>query len=314
VKTLITGGAGYIGSHIAHSLYAEGLDVVIVDDLSSGHRSFVPYGVPFIDLSVLQTAALKHTMLVHGVSSVVHLAGFKYAGRSIEQPLHTYDQNVNGTMSVLKAMAQSGVHNLVFSSSAAVYGTPDHTPVTEESPVKPESPYGESKLISEWMIANQPNLRHTSLRYFNVAGSGSDQLYDSSPCNLFPCVINAIRTNEQPVIFGGDYPTPDGTCVRDYVHVSDVADAHVTAIKRLYQGETLEPVYNLGSGRGASVLEVVKAFGTATGKYVEPRVEPRRQGDPASIVASGERAARDLGWTAQRTLNEMAESAWDAAN
>jgi UDP-glucose 4-epimerase len=212
-------------------------------------------------------------------------------------------------------MQSRGVDRIVFSSSAAVYGTPDVDLVTEDTAKRPESPYGESKLIGEWLMADQARaagLRHTSLRYFNVVGSGTDEVFDSSPHNLFPLVFDALLDGRTPRINGDDYATPDGTCVRDYIHVSDLADAHVAAARRLDAGEPLETVYNLGSGDGVSVGEIMREVAKVTGIAFQPEVGPRREGDPARIVASGERAARDLDWRMRHSLAEMVESAWAA--
>lgn len=312
---LVTGGAGYIGSHVALAFRQVGLDVVALDDLSSGHREFVPQDVPLVVGSVLDVDLVRGALAEHAVTGVVHLAGFKYAGVSVQRPLHTYEQNVTGTAHLLAAMAAEGVDRLVFSSSAAVYGTPDVPLVTEATPTTPESPYGESKLIGEWLLADQARatgLRHTSLRYFNVVGSGTPDLYDTSPHNLFPLVFDALLAGRTPRINGDDYPTPDGTCVRDYLHVADLAAAHVTAAQALTEGRPLETVYNLGSGDGVSVRQIMTAVATATGIAFTPEVGPRRPGDPARIVASGELAARDLGWRMRHTLDEMVASAWQA--
>ena len=317
---LVTGGAGYIGSHVVQAFLAEGLDCVVVDDLSSGHASFVPPEVPLVRTSILDTAAVTETLRAHAVTGVVHLAGFKYAGVSVQRPLHTYEQNVTGTAHLLQAMADAGVASIVFSSSAAVYGTPDTDLVTEATPTAPESPYGESKLIGEWLLRDvarasadtERPLRHTSLRYFNVVGSGSPDLYDSSPHNLFPLVLDALVAGRTPRINGDDYPTPDGTCVRDYVHVADLAVSHVAAARALEAGRPLEPVYNLGSGDGVSVREIMTAMADVTGIAFTPEITARRPGDPARIVASGERAARDLDWRMRHTLDEMVASAWSA--
>jgi UDP-glucose 4-epimerase len=312
---LVTGGAGYIGAHVVRAFADAGMGVVALDDLSSGHRAFVPKDVPFVEATILDTDTLRSCLAEHGVTGVVHLAGFKYAGVSVSRPLHTYDQNVTGTVSLLRAMHDSGVDAMVFSSSAATFGTPSTDMVTEESPTAPESPYGESKLIGEWLLADQERavgLRHTSLRYFNVVGSGTDEVYDSSPHNLFPLVIEALIEGRTPRINGTDYATPDGTCVRDYVHVADLAVSHVAAARAIADGKELERVYNLGSGSGLSVREVMDAMARVTGVAFEPEVHPRRPGDPARIVASGDLAARDLDWQMRHTIDEMVASAWSA--
>jgi len=312
---LVTGGAGYIGSHVVRAFAEQGIDTVVVDDLSSGRRTFLPAGTRFVQGTVLDGAQLENTIERYDVRGVVHLAGFKYAGVSVSRPLHTYQQNVTGTATLLAAMEATGVDRIVFSSSAAVYGTPDVDLVTETTETHPESPYGESKLIGEWLIGDQgraTGLRHTSLRYFNVVGSGTAEVFDPSPHNLFPLVFEALLEGGTPRINGDDYPTPDGTCVRDYIHVADLAAAHVVAAKRLDAGEPLEPVYNLGSGDGSSVGEIMQTVAAVTGIEFTPEIGPRRPGDPARIVASGELAARDLDWRMAHTLAQMVESAWEA--
>lgn len=317
---LVTGGAGYIGAHIVRAFRAAGIDPVVIDDLSSGHASFVPEGVPFVHASILDRGAVDGALRDHGVEGVVHLAGFKYAGVSVQRPLHTYAQNVEGTRVLLAAMQAADVANLVFSSSAAVYGTPDVALVTEDLPKRPASPYGESKLIGEWLIRDQGvatagsehPLRHTSLRYFNVVGSGDPAVYDSSPHNLFPLVFEALIEGRTPKIFGDDYDTPDGTNVRDYVHVADIAAAHVVAAQRLAAGSPIEPAYNLGSQNGLSVKQIMDAMARATGIPFTPVVGPRRPGDPDRIVATGELAARDLDWANRHTVDDMVRSGWEA--
>ncbi|MGX5695885.1 UDP-glucose 4-epimerase GalE [Agromyces soli] len=312
---LVTGGAGYIGAHVVRAFREKGIDVVVLDDLSSGRRGFVPQGVEFVQGSILDGALVEDALRTHDVRGVVHLAGFKYAGVSVDRPLHTYQQNVTGTATLLAAMEATGVSRIVFSSSAAVYGTPDVDLVTESTAKHPESPYGESKLIGEWLLRDQAKaqgLAHTSLRYFNVVGSGDPAVYDVSPHNLFPLVFDALLDGRTPRINGDDYPTPDGTCVRDYIHVADLAAAHVVAAERLEAGAALEPVYNLGSGDGVSVGEIMAAVAQVTGIAFRPEIAPRRPGDPARIVASGELAARDLDWRMRHTLAEMVQSAWDA--
>jgi len=316
---LVTGGAGYIGAHVARCLLESGRKVVVLDDLSSGHREFLDPRAGFVEGSVVDPAAVARALRVPGgdapVTGVVHLAGFKYAGVSVQKPLHTYDQNVTGMQVLLAGMVEAGVTRLVFSSSAATFGTPDVDLVTETTPTAPESPYGESKLIGEWLIrdvARVADLRHTSLRYFNVVGSGYDDLYDTSPHNLFPLVLKALTEGGTPKVFGTDYATPDGSCVRDYVHVHDTALAHVAAADALEAGRPLEPVYNLGSGDGVSVLQIMDAVRRVTGTDFTPELHPRRPGDPARIVASGEMATRDLDWRMRHDLDAMVASAWSA--
>lgn len=318
---VVTGGAGYIGSHVVRALLESGRSVVVLDDLSSGHRQFVAGDVPLVTGSIADRTGVDEAFeAARGtgdgtVQGVVNLAGFKYAGVSVQRPLHTYRQNVTGMQVLLEAMLDAEVPAMVFSSSAATYGTPDVDQVTEATATNPQSPYGESKLIGEWLlrdVARVSPLRHTSLRYFNVVGSGYPDLYDTSPHNLFPLLLASLTEGRTPTVNGTDYPTPDGSCVRDYVHVQDVALAHVAAVGALEQGSTLEPVYNLGSGSGLSVLEIMAAVSRVTGKEFTPEVRDRRPGDPPRIVASGELAARDLDWTMRHDVDSMVSSAWQA--
>jgi UDP-glucose 4-epimerase len=315
VTWLLTGGAGYIGSHVVRALADAGMEPVVIDDLSSGFAQFVPDDVPFVRASLLNAEETEAALREHHVTGVIHVAGFKYAGVSVERPLHTYEQNISATVTLLKAMENTGVDKIVFSSSAATYGTPDVDLVTEETPTAPESPYGETKLVGEWLLRDAERasgLKHTSLRYFNVVGSGSPELFDTSPHNLFPIVFDMLYKGETPRINGDDYPTPDGTCVRDYLHVSDLALAHVEAARALEEGRRLEPVYNLGSGEGVSVRQIMDAIRDVTGIDFTPEVRDRRPGDPARIVANGDLAARDLGWAMRHDLRQMVESAWQA--
>lgn len=312
---LVTGGAGYIGAHVVRAFRNAGIDVVVIDSLSSGHKAFVPADVPLVTASILDAEIVRGAISEHGIVGVVHLAGFKYAGVSVDKPLLTYEQNVTGTVRLLEAMHDTGVDKMVFSSSAATFGTPDTDLVTEQTPTAPESPYGESKLIGEWLMRDAERahgLKHTSLRYFNVVGSAEPHLYDTSPHNLFPKVLDMLVQGKTPQINGDDYPTPDGTNVRDYLHVADLAETHVEAAKALESGRELEAVYNLGSSQGVSVREIMAAIAEVTGIAFDPVIAPRRPGDPARIVASGELAARDLGWEMRHDLNDMVRSAWEA--
>jgi UDP-glucose 4-epimerase len=268
---------------VVRAFLADGIDVVVIDDLSSGKAGFVPEGVPFVQANLLDGAAVRGAL--EGVSGVVHLAGFKYAGVSVDRPLHTYMQNVTAMVSLLEAMAEKEIRNIVFSSSAGVYGTPKDEVVTEQTPPDPQSPYGESKLVGEWLLRDQAaatELHHTSLRYFNVVGSGDPKVYDASPYNLFPIVCDLLTQGKVPQIYGNDHPTPDGTSVKDYVHVADLARAHVAA------------------ARGA------------TGIDFTPTEGPRRPGDPSRVVADGELAARDLDWKNTYTVDQMFATAWEA--
>ncbi|WP_406047828.1 UDP-glucose 4-epimerase GalE [Kribbella sp. NBC_00889] len=310
---LVTGGAGYIGAHVVRAFRADGIDVVVIDDLSSGQAEFVPDGVPFVHANLLDGTAVRRAL--EGVSGVVHLAGFKYAGVSVDRPLHTYTQNVTGMVSLLEAMADKDIRNIVFSSSAGVYGTPKDEMVTEQTPPDPQSPYGESKLVGEWLLRDQARaveLHHTSLRYFNVVGSGDPAVYDASPYNLFPIVCDLLSQGKIPQIYGTDHPTPDGTSVKDYVHVADLARAHVAAARALDASKTLESVYNLGSGTGTSVREIMDAARRVTGIDFTPDEGPRRPGDPSRVVANGDLAARDLGWQNTHTVDQMFATAWEA--
>lgn len=312
---LVTGGAGYIGAHVVREFLDAGMPVTVLDDLSTGRLGFLPGHVSFTRGTILDGSLLARVFDEHDVTGVVHVAGFKYAGVSVQRPLFTYEQNVDGTTVLLAAMQDRGVGRIVFSSSAAVYGTPDVDLVTEGTAKAPESPYGESKLIGEWLLRDQEvaaGLRHTSLRYFNVVGSGDPSIRDTSPHNLFPLVFDALVDGRTPRINGTDYPTPDGTCVRDYVHVSDIAKAHVAAARRLDADEPIERAYNLGSGSGVSVAEIMAAVARITGIPFEPELAARRPGDPPRIVANGDLAARDLDWAMRHSLDDMVASAWAA--
>jgi len=315
VTWLVTGGAGYIGAHVVRDLVREGISVVVLDNLSTGLRRFLPIDVPFVEEDLLETESVARVLLEHSVSGVIHIAGFKFAGLSVEDPLHTYRQNVLATMSLLEAMDRADVKRIVFSSSSSVYGNSASGLVTESEPFRPTSPYGESKVVGEWLLRDHGVARdfiHTSLRYFNVVGSGTEFLPDVSPHNLLSMVFAALEDGRTPQIFGDDYDTPDGTCIRDYIHVADLARAHVAAAKAMDSEDMLQHAYNLGSGAGTSVLEMMTAISDVTERSFRPAISPRRPGDPARVVASGELAARDIGWRMSYSLEEMIHSAWVA--
>ncbi len=318
---LVTGGAGYIGSHVVRAFRANNMEAIVFDDLSTGRKEFVPDGVPLVQGSITSSVDLARVFEAAPIEGVVHLAGFKYAGVSVQTPLACYSINVEGMRLLLEACVRHQVMNFVFSSSAAVFGTPDVELVDEDTPKAPQSPYGESKLIGEWLcrdlarsreVAGLTPFNWTALRYFNVVGSGAREVFDVSPHNLFPLVLDAISNGLPPKIFGTDYPTPDGTCVRDYIHVGDVAAAHVAAARKLAAGAPLSNYYNLGRGEGLSVRQIMDAVAEVTGVALVPEIAPRRPGDPARIVTSAARANADLEWFAHQDLESMVDSAWSA--
>lgn len=310
----MTGGAGYIGAHVVAALRERGDEVVVVDDLSAGRASRIPdVRLEQIDLAAPGAeeplAALLRDARVDGV---VHLAARKRVDESVERPLWYHAQNGGGTRAVLAATAAAGVDRVVFSSTAAVYASSDD-PVTEDSRTEPANPYGETKLVGEWMLralAATGAVRGVSLRYFNVAGAASAALADSAGGNVVPMVLERIEAGEAPRIFGADYPTPDGTCVRDYIHVADVAAAHLAALDALVDGPAYR-VFNIGTGAGTSVRALVDALLAVAGSDLAPIVEPRRAGDPAVVVADATRIRTELGWAPRFGLDEIVASAWE---
>ncbi len=311
---LVTGGAGYIGAHVVRALQSSGRGVVVLDDLSSGVRQNVPDDVPLIVASVADREVATAALREHHIDGVIHLAAKKAAGESVNMPLYYYEENVQGMQSLLASMNDVGVTNLVYSSSAAVYGTPVSNPISEGAPLAPESPYGETKVVGEW-LARGMGIAHgfswLALRYFNVAGAGSDNLGDRSVNNLVPMVFQAVSNDERPKVFGADYPTSDGSCIRDYVHVSDLAGAHVAAATRCETGVRAE-VFNVGRGQGSSVFEVMDMISEVLGSDVNAEIVARRAGDPAANFAATGLIEAELGWRATLGLREMVESAWSA--
>ncbi len=309
---LVTGGAGYIGAHVVRALVDDGAPVVVLDDLSTGDVSRVDPGATFVAGSVLDGDLVARVLRDHEVRGVVHIAAKKQVGESVADPLLYYRENVTGLVTLLEGCRGQGVDRFVFSSSAATYGLPDVELVEEDTPGVPLSPYGESKLVGEWLLrdcAAAYDLRVMSLRYFNVAGAASPELGDPGVFNLIPLVFQALAAGERPKVFGADYPTPDGTCIRDYVHVDDLAAAHPTAARALESGVP-GTTYNIGRGKGSSVLDVLRVVGEVTGTDLTYDVVDRRSGDPARVVAAVDRIRDGLGFTAQRDLRDMVDSAW----
>ena len=317
MSILVTGGLGYIGSHVARLIEQQGEKVVIVDDLSSGEMSRLG-DARLVELDIASpeaTEILGSTMRQHDIRAVVHLAGKKQVGESVLRPEWYYQQNVQGLANLLVAMRDNKVSRLVFSSSAATYGMPDVATVNEDYDCHPINPYGETKLIGEWMVSNATRawgLRGTNLRYFNVAGTGWAELADTAVSNLVPIVFAAMRDNVKPAVFGADYDTPDGSCIRDYVHVLDLAEAHLRALDYLDQDERPYSTFNVGTGQGSSVFEVLDEIRKVSGNNFEAEILPRRAGDPPALAADVTRIRETLGWNARFGLKEIIESAWSA--
>ncbi|MCX5056680.1 MULTISPECIES: UDP-glucose 4-epimerase GalE [unclassified Streptomyces] len=311
---LITGGAGYIGAHVVRAMSEAGERAVVYDDLSTGIAERVPDGVPLVVGSTLDGERVGRVLAEHDVTGVVHLAAKKQVGESVDLPLHYYRENVEGLRVLLEAVTAADVPSFVFSSSAAVYGMPDVDLVTEETPCVPMSPYGETKLAGEWLVratGRATGLSTASLRYFNVAGAATPRLADTGVFNLIPMVFEKLTENAAPHIFGDDYPTPDGTCVRDYIHVVDLAEAHVAAARALRSSPGRDLTLNIGRGEGVSVREMIDHINTITGYDRPPTVTPRRPGDPPRVVASADHAATELTWKAKHDIQDMITSAWE---
>ncbi|MEV5955853.1 UDP-glucose 4-epimerase GalE [Streptomyces sp. NPDC051987] len=311
---LITGGAGYIGAHVVRAMTEAGERTVVYDDLSTGITERLPEDVPLVTGSTLDGEKVARVLAEHEVTGVVHLAAKKQVGESVDRPLHYYHENVEGLRVLLGAVTEARVPSFVFSSSAAVYGMPDVELVTEETPCVPMSPYGETKLAGEWLVratGRATGLATASLRYFNVAGAARPDLADVGVYNLVPMVFEKLTEHAPPRIFGDDYATPDGTCVRDYIHVVDLADAHVAAARALQAEPGRELTLNIGRGEGVSVREMIDRINAVTGYDLPPVVAPRRPGDPARVVASAERITTELDWKAKHDVQDMITSAWE---
>ena len=314
-KILVTGGAGYIGSHTVHLLRKHGHDVVVVDDLSRGHEHNVDPS-RFHRLNLLETDALSGVLTREGVEAVIHFAAYIAVGESTQNPELYFTNNVSGSLSLLTAMQRAGVKRIVFSSTAAVYGTPERTPITEDLPYAPVSPYGDSKVMVEkildWLDQYR-DVRSVCLRYFNACGAEPDSGLGEEhepETHLMPLLFRAIDTGKPVTIFGDDYDTPDGTCIRDYVHVSDLAEAHIRAVEALMSGAP-SAKFNVGTGTGNSVLEVMRAVEEVTGQKVPHIIGPRRAGDPPVLVANSDLLQSMLGWKPAYTdVREIVRTAW----
>lgn len=313
-RVLITGGAGYIGAHIANDLADAGYQVRILDDFSNGLERRVVRFKEIHRADILDREAVVKA--VKGVDSVIHLAAKKAVGESVDNPLKYYENNVGGTLNLLAAMSMSGVSKIVFSSTAAVYAPSEKDAISEDDPTEPLSPYGATKLLSEELIStigHAEGWSSISLRYFNVVGSGSDELGDNSKDNLVPKVFQALASGEVPEIYGDDYPTPDGTCIRDYIHVSDLSHSHIAALQAIQERQISE-IYNVGSGVGYSVREVINQVETTIGRSTNARVVPRRAGDSPKLISNIDHISKDLGWKPRLSLKDMVESAWQSWN
>jgi UDP-glucose 4-epimerase len=314
---LVTGGAGYIGSHTARALITAGYRPVVFDNLSSGHQEAVPEGVPLVVGDLGDVPVLRRAIELHRPEAVIHFAAFIEAGESMTDPRRFYRNNVQNSLNLFDTMLESGVTRVVFSSSAGVYGQPERVPILEESPKVPVSTYGETKLIVEHILRDYDRaygLRSISLRYFNACGadpSGEIGEAHKAKTHLIElALLTALGQRDAIHVFGTDYPTPDGTAIRDYIHVTDLAYAHVLALAALEQGRDTS-AFNVGVGRGFSVREVLDAVEQVSGRRLERRLEPRRPGDPAALVADATRIKRELGWEPRYTdLHAMIETAW----
>jgi UDP-glucose-4-epimerase GalE len=315
MTVLVTGGAGYIGSHTVRLLTSQGRDVVVLDSLELGDKSRLG-SVPLFQGDINDERIIEKICRKHDITDVVHFAAYKAVGESMEQPLRYYNNNVAGTIALVRSLLSNGVNRIVFSSSAAVYGNPESVPVTEESALRPESVYAETKSVVERFLSSCDaiGLRSVSLRYFNAAGASADASIGedwSMSQNLVPLVMKAILGFSGPLnVFGNDYPTPDGTCIRDYIHVDDLADAHVKALDYLSTGGK-SLACNVGTGKGTSVLDVLNVAEQVSGRKVPYNIVGRRSGDPVSVYADPTLIRALLGWKATRDVRDIISSAWN---
>lgn len=317
-SVLVTGGAGYIGSHTVHWLQRQGLPVVVLDNLVYGHRGAVPAGVPFYQGDIADEALTARIFRTHEVDAIIHFAAYAYVGESVTDPLKYYDNNVGRTAALLRSAVAHGCRHVVFSSTCATYGVPERVPITEQEAQRPINPYGRSKLMVEHMLRDAGEaygMRWAALRYFNAAGAQEDGLIgeDHDPeTHLIPNVFRAIRGDLPALsLYGEDYDTPDGTCVRDYIHVVDLASAHELALRHLRNGGA-SLACNVGTGRGTSVREIIAAVEEVSGRRVPVEIQERRPGDPPVLVADASLAGKELGWKpVYLDIRETVRSAWN---
>ena len=315
---LITGGAGYIGAHVVEGTLASGREVVVLDDLSSGVAARLSSKANLFQTSLQDLSGVNRVFEDADISGDVHLAAKKRVGESVERPDYYWQENVVGLQNLIDVMKRHDVRNFVFSSSAAVYGQPNVPPgtlINEEASCSPINPYGATKLEGEFLskaMADSDGLKVAALRYFNVAGAGRPDLGDQYIYNLVPIVFDALERGEKPIVFGNDYKTPDGSCIRDYVHVQDLAEAHIAAIDFVEKSDPGFTAINVGTGVGASVYEVLEMIHDVTGISTNPIIGQRREGDPPALVADVAKIKQVLGWTSSRDLREIVSSAWEA--
>ena len=316
LKVLVTGGAGYIGSHFVKMLIEKGHQPLVVDNLSRGHIEAVPQDVLFEDIDILDTDTLSYIIRTHLPDAVVHFAAYAYVGESVENPGVYYQNNVAGSLNLIRLCAENGVKNFIFSSTCSIYGNPDKVPISEKEPSNPINPYANTKLIIEMMLKDfetANGMKYVALRYFNAAGadpSGSIGESHNPEPHLIPIILKtALGKRKKVSVFGIDYNTEDGTCIRDYIHVNDLADAHLKSINYLNSGNE-SAIINLGTGKGNSVLEIIEKAKTITNKEIPFEIVERRAGDPAVLVADNKKAKDLLNWSPEYSIEEIIETAW----
>ncbi len=316
MTVLVTGGAGYIGSHVVRLLIKKGLDVIVLDNLSRGHKASLPQNIIFKEVDLVDSEKLSTVIQKHKIESVIHFAAFAYVGESVENPEMYYRNNVSGSFNLINALKEKGVKNFVFSSTCSLYGNPLHIPISEEETTKPINPYAKTKLVIEQILSDYDiayGMKHVALRYFNAAGASiSGEIGESHfpEPHLIPLVLfTALGKRESISVYGDDYPTADGTCIRDYIHVEDLADAHVKALEYLNKGNSSQ-IINLGTGDGNSVKEVISVAEEITGKKIKSIIAARRAGDPAVLVADNKKAKEVLGWDPKFNLKDIIQTAW----